>query len=327
MSINGQDASSSKAPNLQYGKGAGQSRMVNEISVVDNLRLENQLTELTSLVRQLVVGQHQPSIVARVCEIESNHPESVGAIGGYQYGKQSYQIAILAEAGSRAICSSTIWTCPECTSRSSQLSTAESAISSTTFPTTPTTESASSRQLAIFGGFDEAASNKQSGVLAKYELQQHAIPAKHERHHPKPQDSNRTVSQYCEPFIVSRVWQPSLTNNSESEGEYEREPRPTDANSKPNADSRIPQQDRSIPLPFPTWTLSVKKPVSDEELLKMFWKVEINIPLLDAIKQIPKYAKFLKELCVNKRKKMKGRVESGGIVSVFTRNDEFTIGI
>ncbi|RDY08592.1 hypothetical protein CR513_07163, partial [Mucuna pruriens] len=25
----------------------------------------------------------------------------------------------------------------------------------------------------------------------------------------------------------------------------------------------------------------------------MFWKVEINIPLLDAIKQIPKYAKFL----------------------------------
>ncbi|RDY09886.1 hypothetical protein CR513_05675, partial [Mucuna pruriens] len=28
----------------------------------------------------------------------------------------------------------------------------------------------------------------------------------------------------------------------------------------------------------------------------MFRKVEINIPLLDAIKQIPKYAKFLKEL-------------------------------
>ncbi|RDX87028.1 Retrovirus-related Pol polyprotein, partial [Mucuna pruriens] len=36
-----------------------------------------------------------------------------------------------------------------------------------------------------------------------------------------------------------------------------------------------------------------------------------NIPLLDAIKQIPKYAKFLKELCVHKRKKMKGSVEVG----------------
>ncbi|RDY05516.1 hypothetical protein CR513_10627, partial [Mucuna pruriens] len=83
---------------------AGQPRMVNEISVVDNLRLENQLIELTSLVGKLVVGQHQPSIVARVCgictsvehptdmfptlqEAESNHLESVGAIGGYQYGK------------------------------------------------------------------------------------------------------------------------------------------------------------------------------------------------------------------------------------------------
>ena len=30
--------------------------------------------------------------------------------------------------------------------------------------------------------------------------------------------------------------------------------------------------------------------------------MKINIPLLDAIKQIPSYAKFLKELCTVKRK-------------------------
>ena len=30
-------------------------------------------------------------------------------------------------------------------------------------------------------------------------------------------------------------------------------------------------------------------------------KVEVNIPLVEAIKQIPKYAKFLKELCMYKR--------------------------
>ena len=34
----------------------------------------------------------------------------------------------------------------------------------------------------------------------------------------------------------------------------------------------------------------------------MFWKVLVNILLLDAIKQVPRYAKFLKELCTNKRK-------------------------
>ncbi|RDY09981.1 hypothetical protein CR513_05568, partial [Mucuna pruriens] len=46
----------------------------------------------------------------------------------------------------------------------------------------------------------------------------------------------------------------------------------------------------------------------DEDMLKLFKKVEINIPLLDAIKQIPKYTKFLKELYVHRRKKIKGIV-------------------
>ncbi|RDX76770.1 hypothetical protein CR513_43199, partial [Mucuna pruriens] len=89
-------------------KGLSQSWMVNEIGAASNLRLENQLSELTSLVRQLTVGQHQPSMVAKVCgictfvehptdlcptlqEAELDQLESVGAIGGYQYGKKSYQ--------------------------------------------------------------------------------------------------------------------------------------------------------------------------------------------------------------------------------------------
>ncbi|RDY09857.1 hypothetical protein CR513_05717, partial [Mucuna pruriens] len=85
------------------------------------------------------------------------------------------------------------------------------------------------------------------------------------------------------------------------------------------------QQDKTVPLSFPTQTISARKPEFDEELLRMFRKVEINIPLLDAIKQIPKYAKFLKELCVHKRKKMKGSVEVGGIVSVLTKNKDFIV--
>jgi len=40
----------------------------------------------------------------------------------------------------------------------------------------------------------------------------------------------------------------------------------------------------------------------DKEILETFRKVEVNIPLLDAIKQIPKYIKFLKELCTHKRR-------------------------
>lgn len=40
----------------------------------------------------------------------------------------------------------------------------------------------------------------------------------------------------------------------------------------------------------------------DEEMLYVFKKVEVNIPLLDVIKQVTKYPKFLKDLCTYKRR-------------------------
>jgi TolA-binding protein len=57
---------------------------------------------------------------------------------------------------------------------------------------------------------------------------------------------------------------------------------------------------KTIP-PFPVSFSRSKKEDKEKEILEAFKKVELNIPLLDAIKQIPKYAKFLKELCTTKR--------------------------
>ena len=56
--------------------------------------------------------------------------------------------------------------------------------------------------------------------------------------------------------------------------------------------------------PFPSRFRSPTSKVNEanQEILETFRKVEINIPLLDAIKQVPRYAKFLKELCTTKRK-------------------------
>ncbi|RDY02082.1 hypothetical protein CR513_14520, partial [Mucuna pruriens] len=140
----------------QFGiRGAALSWMVNEVNMVDNLRPKNQLTELTSLVRQLVVRKHQPSIVVGVCgictsvehptdmcptlqEIESNHPESVGSIG----------------------------------------------------------------KLTIFKGPDEVVGDKQPGVLAYYELQQHAISAKFKCHDPRPQNAGGSASEHYESATV-----------------------------------------------------------------------------------------------------------------------------
>jgi len=39
-----------------------------------------------------------------------------------------------------------------------------------------------------------------------------------------------------------------------------------------------------------------------EKILEMFNQVKINVPLLDAIQQVPSYAKFLKDMCNKKRK-------------------------
>ncbi|CAN6573190.1 unnamed protein product [Malus baccata var. baccata] len=55
-------------------------------------------------------------------------------------------------------------------------------------------------------------------------------------------------------------------------------------------------------VPFPRRFMQSKKDESEKDILETFRKVQVNIPLLEAIKQVPKYAKFLKELCRTKRR-------------------------
>ncbi|KAL4329438.1 hypothetical protein AHAS_Ahas13G0300100 [Arachis hypogaea] len=59
--------------------------------------------------------------------------------------------------------------------------------------------------------------------------------------------------------------------------------------------------DESIPIPFPSMVKKAKKTLEFYlNMLQVFKKVEVTIPFLDAIQQIPKYAKFLKDLCTHK---------------------------
>ncbi|CAM8944142.1 unnamed protein product [Rhodiola kirilowii] len=79
---------------------------------------------------------------------------------------------------------------------------------------------------------------------------------------------------------------------------------PADASLTSRADA-IPTVENSktnAPLPFPVQVRAPKQYVMDKEVWGLFSKVEINIPLLEAIKQIPRYSKFLKELCTNRRR-------------------------
>ncbi|XP_048443372.1 uncharacterized protein LOC125478796, partial [Pyrus x bretschneideri] len=56
-------------------------------------------------------------------------------------------------------------------------------------------------------------------------------------------------------------------------------------------------------VPFPRRFMQEKKEESEKDIFETFRKVQVNIPLLDAIKQVPKYAKFLKDLCNTKRRR------------------------
>jgi hypothetical protein len=55
-------------------------------------------------------------------------------------------------------------------------------------------------------------------------------------------------------------------------------------------------------LPFPHAMTKKRKVNHNSKIFETFKQVRINIPLLDAIKHVPSYAKFLKDLCTVKRK-------------------------
>ena len=74
---------------------------------------------------------------------------------------------------------------------------------------------------------------------------------------------------------------------------------------KTNVIEGEPEEDKAthIPLaPYPHRLRTPKKVNNHYEIYELFKQVKLNIPLLDAIKKIPSYAKFLKDLCTVKRK-------------------------
>ncbi|CAM8892829.1 unnamed protein product [Rhodiola kirilowii] len=77
-------------------------------------------------------------------------------------------------------------------------------------------------------------------------------------------------------------------------------PVPASEEHRSRSEPRTETSKISAALPFPVPARVPKQHVMDEDVFELFSKVEINIPFLEAIKQIPRYAKFLKELCTNR---------------------------
>ena len=56
-----------------------------------------------------------------------------------------------------------------------------------------------------------------------------------------------------------------------------------------------------VPPPFPQALRGKKKATQQASILEVLRQVKVNIPLLNLIKQVPAYAKFLKDLCTIKK--------------------------
>ncbi|RDX74943.1 hypothetical protein CR513_45236, partial [Mucuna pruriens] len=328
-----------------------------------NERLENQLTELTSLVRQLAVSQHHSAMAAKVygictsvehptdiCptlqETESGQIESVGAVGGFQYGKQPYQIRQFDNQpyGKQPFRPSPQQG-PYAAQRAGSMPNVpygapSSQYTTSSFPPqqqrTPTQGNSPSLEELMKQLVTRNLEFQQSVSSSNLQFQQNMTATIHDLKMQIGQLAD-TVSELqsagssnlpSQPILNPRRNANAVTLRSGKElpqPVQHQAPQPAEADSEAIADSQL-HPETVVPLPFPSRTISARKPNSDEELLKMFRKVEINIPLLDAIKQILKYAKFLKELCVHKRRKMKGSRELGGVVSALTKNNS-TAGI
>ena len=85
------------------------------------------------------------------------------------------------------------------------------------------------------------------------------------------------------------------------------DPRGVEVNSKnkKGVDEPLPTTETNdlshSPL-FPHALKKIKELDPSPEIYEIFKQVKVNIHLLDAIKQIPSYANFLKDLCTIKRK-------------------------
>ncbi|XP_050889432.1 uncharacterized protein LOC127094666 [Lathyrus oleraceus] len=97
---------------------------------------------------------------------------------------------------------------------------------------------------------------------------------------PSPEKNKKILEVTPEPSSVVIETKPSVVVDTEKEKEKEH-----------------------VPLvPFPHRILKSKRTGDgdkEREILDVFRKVAVNIPLLDVIKQVPKYAKFLKDLCTS----------------------------
>ncbi|CAN6691822.1 unnamed protein product [Malus baccata var. baccata] len=138
------------------------------------------------------------------------------------------------------------------------------------------------------GGFESAkAMQLRSGKQVGSDLNPSKSRSNEEEELRIEEEEQRPLTAKVEPIVPQVPKDPNSSNSS---------------NKGKNVSSSVPTNDFSANVPFPSRFKQTKKEEAEKDILETFRKVQVNIPLLDAIKQVPRYAKFLKELCTNRRR-------------------------
>ncbi|XP_031091054.1 uncharacterized protein LOC115996048 [Ipomoea triloba] len=324
----------------QYGTRAdGSIRRVNEVS---SSQLENKISDLTTLVRQMVVGQMQSTGVCGICSF-IGHPtdmcpklqnpsQELNAIGGFSsqpnrkydrfsnqynpgwrdhpnlsYGNQGVQPRFQNQNFRQF--QAPQQSQPQASNSGMTLDEIVKALANNTQQFQQETR-AGIQQLG------NQISQLATSVIKLEAQASRKLPLQTEVN-PKENVSAITLRSGKQLQLESSL---PVEEEKEEKSKEENESIANE-NSKVSSESSVGQYNSSLP-PFPSRLAKSKEEEHENQILETFRKVEINIPLLEAIKQIPKYAKFLKELCTNKRKlKSKEKIILCKNVSAMISND------
>ncbi|XP_051113167.1 uncharacterized protein LOC127239181 [Andrographis paniculata] len=244
--------------------------------------MQKQLSELTSFVRKMVVEKSNPSVQVKACGICTSAGHPTDACPTLQE-----ECAVDVNAANY------------------------DAIASLLRETAP--PSTHKQLLSVLGRLGEV-----------YGYQYPAIPAKDKSSVEKLQSQISQVSEEVKQLRERGKWPaqaeqnpknisaitlrsgkelegPSPISKGQNEDQIEMEiEKEAELHEKVPSNSVPPTEAK--PAPFPDRLKRPQKANKRKAMMEIFKKVELNIPLLEAINQIPKYAKFLKELCTNKRK-------------------------
>ncbi|XP_031096961.1 uncharacterized protein LOC116001211 [Ipomoea triloba] len=242
------------ANSQQFGNRLVQpSKQMNEVSISN---LEQQVAGLTTLVRQLPIGNMQTVKACGICSVVGHQTDACPTLQEepIEYVKQETQ---LFQQETNSNFQETKASIQNLERQMGQLATTVSRLEAQSSGKLPSQTVVNPRENAS------------------------AIVLRSGKEIEGPANVTPSVDQEKE----------ETSNNENSQGKF---PNPSDNKPTP---------------PFPQALLKSKKEAKDVELYETFKNYEVNIPLLDAIKQVPRYAKFLKELCTTKRKQKSKRGE------------------